>query len=81
MPRIALIGAGSIVFATTLLNDMLATPSLSGSEFALMDLNRDKLWQAMEKLGLAGVSLISLDSVWSAMRFRPLEKVGKKAKN
>ena len=33
MPKIALIGAGSIVFSTTLLNDMLATPSLSESEF------------------------------------------------
>jgi len=43
MPKIALIGAGSIVFATTLLNDMLATPSLSASEFALMDLNQPKL--------------------------------------
>lgn len=43
MPKIALIGAGSIVFATTLLNDMLTTPSLSASEFALMDLNQPKL--------------------------------------
>jgi alpha-galactosidase len=43
MPKIALIGAGSIVFATTLLNDMLATPSLSASEFVLVDLNPAKL--------------------------------------
>ena len=43
MPKIALIGAGSIVFSTTLLNDMLATPSLSESEFVLMDLNEAKL--------------------------------------
>ena len=46
MPKIALIGAGSIVFATTLLNDMLSTPSLSASEFALMDLNQAKLQRA-----------------------------------
>jgi alpha-galactosidase len=43
MPKIALIGAGSIVFSTTLLNDMLATPSLSESEFMLMDPNQAKL--------------------------------------
>ena len=43
MPKIALIGAGSIVFSTTLLNDMLATPSLNESEFTLMDLNEAKL--------------------------------------
>jgi len=43
MPKIALIGAGSIVFSTTLLNDMLATPALSSAEFALMDLNQPKL--------------------------------------
>lgn len=36
MKKIALIGAGSIVFSTTLLNDMLATPGLNDSEFALM---------------------------------------------
>ena len=29
MAKIALIGAGSIIFSTTLLNDMLATPALS----------------------------------------------------
>lgn len=41
------------------------------------DLNRDILWAAMKKYGLAGVSLVSIDSTWSAMRFRPADKVGK----
>jgi alpha-galactosidase len=36
MPKIALIGAGSIIFATTLLNDMLGTACLQDSTFALM---------------------------------------------
>ncbi|MCL2709126.1 MAG: alpha-galactosidase [Defluviitaleaceae bacterium] len=36
MPKIAIIGAGSIVFCKTLLNDMFATPSLAGSAYALM---------------------------------------------
>jgi alpha-galactosidase len=35
--KIALIGAGSIVFSTTLLNDMIGTEALKGSTFALMN--------------------------------------------
>jgi alpha-galactosidase len=48
MRKIALIGAGSIVFSTTLLNDMLATPALSESEFALMGPHLPKV-QRVEK--------------------------------
>ncbi|MEI6387602.1 MAG: alpha-glucosidase/alpha-galactosidase, partial [Spirochaetota bacterium] len=36
MPKIALIGAGSIIFATTLLNDMLGTECLKDSTYSLM---------------------------------------------
>ena len=48
-----------------------------GSSKVKTDLNRDILWKAMGKFGLAGVSMVSIDNVWSAMRFRPSEKVGK----
>ncbi|MFB3879832.1 MAG: alpha-galactosidase [Armatimonadota bacterium] len=41
--KIAMIGAGSIVFAKTLLNDMLATPALSGAEYVLMSRTEPKL--------------------------------------
>jgi len=51
MPRkIAMIGAGSVVFAKTLMNDMMATPALSDSEFALMDVHEAKL-RSMEAFG------------------------------
>ena len=44
MPKkIAMIGAGSVVFTKTLLSDMMATPALAGSEFALMDTSEPKL--------------------------------------
>ncbi|MBI3947105.1 MAG: alpha-glucosidase/alpha-galactosidase [Armatimonadetes bacterium] len=43
MPRIAMIGAGSIVFCKTLLNDLMATPALKGSTFALMNRTAPKL--------------------------------------
>ena len=37
MPKIAMIGAGSVIFTKTLMNDIMATPDLRASEFALMD--------------------------------------------
>ena len=40
------------------------------------DLSRDVLWKAMEQKGLVGVTLVSIDDTWSAMRFRPPERVG-----
>lgn len=43
MPKIAMIGAGSIVFCKTLMMDMLATPALRDSEFCLMSPTRPKL--------------------------------------
>lgn len=36
------------------------------------DLNRDKGWDSVAGLGWEGVSLISIDETWSAMRFRPI---------
>lgn len=35
------------------------------------DLNRDKLVEAMRAYGIDSVRLVSLNDVWSAMRFRP----------
>jgi len=37
MAKIAIIGAGSMVFSTTLTNDILQTPGLEGATIALMD--------------------------------------------
>jgi len=48
-----------------------------GGAKAGTDLNRDILWNAVVQHRFSGVSLISLNDVWSAMRFRPSEKVGK----
>jgi hypothetical protein len=35
------------------------------------DLNRDILWGRLEKKGIQGVRQVSIDDVWSALRFRP----------
>ncbi|MBP0727118.1 YdeI/OmpD-associated family protein [Bacillus sp. RG28] len=37
------------------------------------DITRDQGWETLEKLGYVGVSLISIDDTWSAMRFRGAE--------
>ncbi len=51
MPRkIALIGAGSVVFSKTLMSDIMATPALADSEFALMSPTESKL-RRMEAFG------------------------------
>ena len=47
-----------------------------GSSKVKTDLNRDTIWKAMLVKGIRPVSLISIDEVWSAIRFRPSEKVG-----
>ncbi|MCD6303630.1 MAG: alpha-galactosidase [Planctomycetes bacterium] len=43
MPKIAMIGAGSLIFTKTLAMDILATEALAGSELALMSRTRPKL--------------------------------------
>ncbi len=43
MAKVAMIGAGSIVFCRTLLNDMFSTPALQGATYALMSPTETKL--------------------------------------
>ena len=47
------------------------------SSKAKTDLTRDILWELMKGTGLRPVTQVSIDATWSAMRFRPEEKVGK----
>jgi len=44
-----------------------------GSSKLVADLSRDKGWDIVKAAGFEGVSLVSIDDTWSAMRFRPLE--------
>jgi hypothetical protein len=39
------------------------------------DLSRDVMWQLMGDTGLRPVAQVSIDEVWSALRFRPTEQV------
>ena len=42
-PKIAMIGAGSVVFARHLLGDIMSWPELKQPHIALMDINEDRL--------------------------------------
>ena len=48
-----------------------------GTSKVKADVNRDSLWEALKVTGWRPVRLIALDEVWSVMRFRPEEKMGK----
>jgi len=48
MPRIAFLGAGSIVFARNLVGDILSFPELADSEIALMDIDEHRLDQTRQ---------------------------------
>ena len=41
------------------------------------DINRDTIRVTAEEFGITTVTAISIDDTWSALRFRPIEKVGK----
>ncbi len=48
-----------------------------GTSKVKADVNRDSLWEAVKVTGWRPVRLIALDDIWSVMRFRPEEKIGK----
>jgi len=41
------------------------------------DINRDTIRVTGEEYGITTVTAISIDDTWSALRFRPVDKVGK----
>jgi hypothetical protein len=41
------------------------------------DLTRDRGWEAFSQAGWRPVTQVSIDDVWSALRFRPLGEVGR----
>jgi alpha-galactosidase len=63
--KIAMIGAGSVVFCKTLMADIMATEALQGAEFALMSPTESKL-RRMEAFGKRMLAENSLPgSVWA----------------
>ena len=48
-----------------------------GSSGIKTDINRDTLRVTGEEFGITTVTAISINDTWSALRFRPIERVGK----
>ncbi len=49
------------------------------SSYITTDITRDHGWEILPKIGYQGVSMISLDDTWTALRIRPIgESTGKK---
>jgi hypothetical protein len=48
-----------------------------GGSSAPTDLNRDKLWEAMQPSGWRPVRQVAIDATWSGLRFRPADEVGR----
>ena len=70
MAKIAIIGAGSLVFCKTLCQDILATPALQGSEIALMSRTKPKL-DIMERYLQRVIKAHSLPAtVWQTLERR-----------
>ena len=61
MPTVALIGAGSMVFARTLVGDVLSFPELSDSSLRLMDIDEARL-ERTERVARAMVDNEGLDA-------------------
>jgi len=65
--KVAMIGAGSVVFCKTLMSDIMATPVLADSEFALMSRTEPKL-RRMEKFARRMLAENGLPgSVWATL--------------
>ena len=52
-------------------------PKGTSKKYKKSDCSRDTLRESIKQYGFEGVSLISLDEDWSAMRFRGMEYIGK----
>jgi len=55
----------------------LAYPKRGGA--IVTDINRDRGWQTVTAAGWDGVRQIAIDATWSALRFRPLADIRRRA--
>ena len=68
--------AGSLRDMLSAHQEQLARPSVFWVVYPKAnrtDVNRDSLWPILGEHGMRPISQVSVDEVWSALRFRPLE--------
>jgi hypothetical protein len=51
----------------------ISYPKVSSN--ANTDITRDKGWKSLNKAGWEGVSLVAIDDIWSALRFKPSSEI------
>jgi hypothetical protein len=69
--------AGSLHEILTAHKEQLARPSILWVAYPKgnrTDLNRDSLWPILGGYGMRPIGQVSVDEVWSALRFRPLQE-------
>ena len=67
MPRIVLVGAGSVEFTRNLLGDILTSPALRTSEIALHDIDPERLATA-ERMARWTAAALSADPIRKSSR-------------
>ena len=53
---------------------MLWIAYAKGASKVKTDVNRDRLWAAVQPIGWQAIRQVALDETWSAMRFKPIGK-------
>jgi len=69
--------AGSLREILTAHKEQLARPDILWVAYPKgnrADINRDTLWPILGEYGMRPIGQVSLDQVWSALRFRPLRE-------
>ena len=64
MPKIAFLGAGSTVFAKNILGDCLLSPVLRDSEFALYDIDLQRLHDSERMLNAINANSGNMGRLW-----------------
>ncbi|HSR31169.1 MAG TPA: hypothetical protein VLY63_11445, partial [Anaerolineae bacterium] len=72
LERLGLVGIDAVVHDGLL---WISYPKKSSK--VTTDLTRDVGWDVVAEAGLRPVTQVSINDTWSALRFRPVERVGK----
>lgn len=72
-----LVGYIDIAIESVVYDGLLWVSYPKGSSKVDTDINRDSIWEFLKEKGIRPVTQVSVDSTWSALRFRPEELVGK----
>ncbi len=76
--QLATLGPAALAAAKPMSILWISYPKQGGS--LVSDINRDSGWDVVTDAGFTPVTQVSVNDVWSALRFRPAGEVGARAK-